>query len=520
MLNEFTSEVLTLPPDHFKKRAKHQYSSIPYAIIREVLQNSRDAGAKNVYFKFEDGGWSATDDGCGMDLNGFRSFFLTLGGTKKETNSIGGFGAAKELLAFFANKWAITSHDFLCEGEGAANIRSSKLPFYNPQAGFTIGAQDPFFKKNEMAAALRNVMRRSNLDLKVWLDGEEVTQGRKLKWNQLLWDFGFARLYYSKQVADYESKGYEMIRTKGLWTAHEWVGGDFVYYLEIDNPLEIMSESRDTIRPEYKEIIKRELDTVIKKGIDRKPEVKNITLYGLPKYRSMAPKQAPAPVALNSNGAVVRNAQTAEYVSTDYTESVWNVEDDGEMVQIDAPLVPLESPQDPVQLLDNLALADVAGVTTDAMGNLKFEHKAVSLWSFPFAVIEDGARVSVTDKGGHLLAKYDKALRIGLTVMKMLSTDLSIKIPIPALLFSEDAEGVLAETGPYEILGFRPEIILGQGEAGSPFSVLELFIHEFAHHYEDGHGQRYELGRMEIVRKIGKRVHEYLQVISTLQAMK
>jgi hypothetical protein len=113
-IGEYTmaAENIVLPVDHFKTRIKHQYNNPSLAIVREILQNSQDAGATRVDFTFAKNEFSASDNGKGMDIESFRSFYLTLGGSKKDSGSIGGFGAAKELLSFAWESW-------MCKGQGA-----------------------------------------------------------------------------------------------------------------------------------------------------------------------------------------------------------------------------------------------------------------------------------------------------------------------------------------------------------------------------------------------------------------
>ncbi len=45
----------------------------------------------------------------------------------------------------------------------------------------------------------------------------------------------------------------------------------------------------------------------------------------------------------------------------------------------------------------------------------------------------------------------------------------------------------------------RPDRVLND----DPFSLLELAMHEVAHHFRDNHSQEYENERMTIARKVG-----------------
>jgi hypothetical protein len=101
---------VAIPASHFIKSVPKNYSYYKKAFIREYLQNSVDAGAKLVDFQFDgERTLTVTDDGCGMSRDLLVSALLTLSGSKKGDNSIGGFGAAKELIIFSMESYEITT---------------------------------------------------------------------------------------------------------------------------------------------------------------------------------------------------------------------------------------------------------------------------------------------------------------------------------------------------------------------------------------------------------------------------
>lgn len=88
--------------------------SFSWVIIRELMQNSIDAGARNIGVTFKGSRLTVTDDGCGLDENGLLNTFLTVGESDKlrTENTIGGFGIAK-LAILSAKDWSIASHSKL-----------------------------------------------------------------------------------------------------------------------------------------------------------------------------------------------------------------------------------------------------------------------------------------------------------------------------------------------------------------------------------------------------------------------
>jgi hypothetical protein len=92
--------------------------------FREAIQNGVDAGATEIDIACEqlpDKTWQITceDNGSGMDEDTLLNKFLVLGGTtKKEGETAGGFGKAKELLVLPWISWEIHSRSTVATGAG------------------------------------------------------------------------------------------------------------------------------------------------------------------------------------------------------------------------------------------------------------------------------------------------------------------------------------------------------------------------------------------------------------------
>jgi len=109
-------------PEFFAK-TKSEYSDWTFALPRELMQNSIDAGASFVEVRVsaENGMTVVTchDTGCGMTRNIIEEKFLTLGGSYKLDNAVGGFGAAKSLIAFSNEQYDIYTNDLHVNGRGS-----------------------------------------------------------------------------------------------------------------------------------------------------------------------------------------------------------------------------------------------------------------------------------------------------------------------------------------------------------------------------------------------------------------
>lgn len=121
------ASAITIPPDYFRKNVAHAYRCVPLALIRELFQNSLDAGATKIDFSFGPKGYVFADNGHGMTEEVLRDGFLSLGGSIKQDGSVGGFGEAKVLLCFAGESFHIHSLDNKVDGAGA-NFTMSKCP--------------------------------------------------------------------------------------------------------------------------------------------------------------------------------------------------------------------------------------------------------------------------------------------------------------------------------------------------------------------------------------------------------
>lgn len=111
----------------FIQRAKleaRRYGSDPFVFVRELVQNSRDAGASQIRFTAKEDGRclivSCQDDGCGMSDQDLNNYLLRLYASSKETdpNAVGFFGVGFwSILSFDPDEIHI---DTFCEGVGHA----------------------------------------------------------------------------------------------------------------------------------------------------------------------------------------------------------------------------------------------------------------------------------------------------------------------------------------------------------------------------------------------------------------
>ena len=107
-----------IPENYFFQMARKEYRCWKTALIREFVQNAVDAGASRIRLTYKDGYLEVRDNGAGMDEETLLENLLTLGGSKKEGQTVGGLGKAKEILYFSWPDWSIRTSDCLVHGKG------------------------------------------------------------------------------------------------------------------------------------------------------------------------------------------------------------------------------------------------------------------------------------------------------------------------------------------------------------------------------------------------------------------
>jgi hypothetical protein len=435
------NETIVLPVDHFKGRIKHQYNNPSLAIVREILQNSQDAGASKVEFTFAKNEFSASDNGKGMTLDDFRSFYLTLGGSKKDSGSIGGFGAAKELLSFAWENWLCKGQGFVVTGHGASTPESRQDS--SQKKGFFVGASDKELDGDKLWFELKALCELSDLSVKVFANGEEIKSGRKLRKNQEYKVYDFGTLYVHKgEPNNAESAGYLYVRTRGLFTAKVRMAGDYVYYLDLTQASsQVLTENRDGIRWNIQDRINDDIQALVKNP--ERVEVKSkskITVYG----------------------------------SHCSTGQGWS---------------------------HNGGYYDVASEDSQA-------------WRAPFAVAEEDKPANVIGTDGLIKAKYAKALEIWTATLNLVALAAGLERFIPGLYFGTVAIAIHSKLADKEMIAIDPETVL----TSDAFSILELAMHEVAHHFRSDHSQEFESARMNIARQVGSKAAGIMHTISTIQA--
>jgi hypothetical protein len=244
---------------------------------REAIQNAVDAGADSidcVVTMLDEQGKptdsasgvrtvevSCQDNGKGMDEETMLTKFLVLGATtKRQGDSVGGFGKAKELLLLPWLSWHLHSRDVIVEGHGIQyDVR--RLSAVRQGTGITVSMPaDRYTTATDAISFIK----------KCWLPGVHFTvNGQAVRANQKAGQLvselpGKLEISYKKTSKEFVTPVC-LVRVRGLYMFDRWVSGDAkgVIIVEVTGPsVELLTANRDGFR-DYE--TRRHIDEYINK---------------------------------------------------------------------------------------------------------------------------------------------------------------------------------------------------------------------------------------------------------------
>lgn len=256
-------------PNSFFSKEKRSYNDWQIAWFREAIQNSVDAGAKDIRFsinQLQDSNTlrvSCADDGRGMDEDTLINVFLKMGGSKKEEGAIGGFGYAKMLLAFAHQSYNINTRNIRLVGDGGRYTWSTTDSF-NEGTELIVEMSNDDCSYGSMSYALNSIISNSDLDksIKISLNGEILTREKDplpYRKNTKIGELTFKDLPhgYSTSTLWVRMNGLAMFKTT------VWGGGStgFEGYLELNGQsLDMLTSNRDSLNKQYDHMLSSMMD--------------------------------------------------------------------------------------------------------------------------------------------------------------------------------------------------------------------------------------------------------------------
>ena len=254
---------VAIPDDHFRRNIRVQYSEPDSAIVREALQNSIDAGATSIQIVVGDNFAEFHDDGSGMTAERLEEAMLTMGGSVKEAGSVGGFGAAKELLLFAHDHYFIHSMD---------NVVNGSVLRYSMEKGearkgtlIRIFFHESYkFNRDNFICAARKIMIDSQFSIPVTLNGETVAPKER---GRCIRAFPWGKVHCTKLEND--TVYYAIVRMKGLIMFRQYIGAtQRQVIIEVTSPSrEVFTSNRDGFVSSVRDEAQRMFNELV---IDRK----------------------------------------------------------------------------------------------------------------------------------------------------------------------------------------------------------------------------------------------------------
>lgn len=240
---------VSFPDKFFLFEAKKEYYSYQEKLWVELVQNSYDAKATKIEIELGNNYYQITDNGCGMSKERMVSALLTMGGTQKDINSTGGFGAAKKLILLSHKNYEIHSLNTHVLGEQLSYEFIEDGLFFNGTKIKCEFYSEWGYEKEPTIEIIKTFLRKCNLSCDVFINGELFTEyttynlGREMDW---------ANLYVGK---DEKYSNYVNIRHNGLFMFSSYVQNlNKEVILEVKGEsVDCFTQNRDSFRGKYRD---------------------------------------------------------------------------------------------------------------------------------------------------------------------------------------------------------------------------------------------------------------------------
>ena len=239
-----------IPHDYFLKMAIRDYYSWRSAIFREFIQNSVDAGARTIEFEYDGEYLTVRDNGSGMDMETIEKALLTLGGTKKDGDSVGGIGKAKEILYFSWPDWMISSRGVKVTGSGPSYStgQTKDRPGVVSRIRIEKNIQEPINYLREYLAS-SSLGRRG---VKVYYNRERIT-GSGIEYGDKIYRIeGLGDLF--KVQASGQGGSRIIVQSRGLFMFSNYSVLDKSYLFNITQPsYDCLTSNRDSFVSDWQD---------------------------------------------------------------------------------------------------------------------------------------------------------------------------------------------------------------------------------------------------------------------------
>ena len=252
MTSETLSGHIALTPRFFRQERDRLYSDPAYAIWRELITNSIDAGATEIHAGLATSAagvtYSLIDNGEGMTKETLVNVYLTIDETSKSGGTVGGFGRARLLTCFSADRYSIRTRHASEAGGWAvagAGIDWTVRPEAAPIGCGVAATTSTGLTEAGMSRALHAFLRRCDLPARFTLDDDTLSSASRC--GEELGRLGDWATVYSGPEGPEEA----IVRVNGVAMYH--CHSSFPVIVEVDptRSREVLTVNRDGLKYPY-----------------------------------------------------------------------------------------------------------------------------------------------------------------------------------------------------------------------------------------------------------------------------
>lgn len=226
-----------LPPSVYNRISAGEVVERPASIVKELVENSIDAGATSIKIEIEEGGIkniTVTDDGCGIEKEDLTVAFLPHATSKIKTetdlDSIVSLGFRGEALASIASVCQVKLSSKTAESLAGYSISVNGGVFGKVQEiartkGTTISCSNLFFNTPVRAKFLRKakteegevthlvekfMLSHSEIAFQYYVDGKQVYNTASCSMQDIIYTIYGREVYDNLVGIDYKDDGYKI----------------------------------------------------------------------------------------------------------------------------------------------------------------------------------------------------------------------------------------------------------------------------------------------------------------------
>lgn len=255
---------IEIPASHYRTAAKREYSSWMVALVREFYQNGVDAESTEIHFDIKEiedySVLTVKNNGRDMTLEECEQKLLTLGGTDKTVNDVGGYGVAKQILYFAWDKWEILFGYYRVQGRGC-RYRIFRTTEYVKGVTSVVYIDKKDRRPTFDVYNIEYYLGKCKTNVKTYINGEFFE--RKREEGNFLFSLDYGILFKNEVEGSSHTNQYLCVRVNGIFMFETYVTNNIKCQLTLEltgSTRESLTSNRDglkgEIRNEYNKLIR------------------------------------------------------------------------------------------------------------------------------------------------------------------------------------------------------------------------------------------------------------------------